>query len=229
MNCKQIREEIDAAPRHNPYSGAVRFHLNGCGDCRRYSDETASLTRLLGAQPRVEAPSDFEFRLRARLLRAPARPAIAPRGFPWNILPGTFSWGQTAAVAAALTLAVTVSFLYVNRGNLTPGPGGASGVNSALVGQRPNGAGSAPETKGPAAESVAATPIRVPSRYVKVKSPQFLSESSASRNNVAGIDDSAPLYSPGTKLLLKDRSVFYGAETASISQVKPPLVAALTF
>jgi hypothetical protein len=228
MNCKHIREAIDTASRRNPYSGAVASHLNGCDDCRRYSDETASLTRLLGAQPRVEAPSDFEFRLRARLLRAQSAPAIAPRGFSWKILPWTFSWGQMVAAAAALTLVVTVSFLYVNRGNLTPGPGGASGVNSALVGQRPNGAGSALETKGPAAESVVATPIRVPSRYVKVRSPQFVSENSASRNNVAGIDDSAPLYSPGTKLLLKDRSVFYGAETASISQVKP-MVAALTF
>jgi hypothetical protein len=228
MNCKQIKEEIDASPRHNPYSGAVRSHLNGCDDCRRYSDETAALIRLLGAQPRVEAPSDFEFRLRARMLRAQAAPAIAPPGFSWKILPGTFSWGQTVAAAAALTLVVTVSFLYVNRGNPTTEPGGAIGAKSALVGQRPNGTGSAPETKGPTAESVAATPIRVPSRYVKVKSPQFVSESPASRNDLAGIDDSAPLYSPGTKRLLKDRSVFYGAETASISQVKP-MVAALTF
>jgi hypothetical protein len=228
MNCKQIREAIDTASRRNPYSGAVASHLNGCDDCRRYSDETASLTRLIGAQPRVEAPSDFEFRLRARLLRAQAAPAIAPRGFSWKILPGTFSWGQTVGAAAALTLVVTVSFLYINRGNLTPGPGGANGVNSALIGRQPNGAVSAPETKGPAAGSVAATPIRVPSRYLKVRSAPSVSESPASRNDVAGIDDSAPLYSPGTKRLLKDRSVFYGAEAASISQVKP-LVAALTF
>jgi len=227
MNCKQIREEIGAAPRHNQYSGAVRFHLNGCGDCRRYSDETASLTRLLGAQPRVEAPSDFEFRLRARLLQAPARPAIAPRGFSWKILPGTFSWGQTVTAAAALTLVVTVSFLYVNRGNLTPGPG-ANGGARALVGQRSNGAGSTPETIAPAAESVAASPIRVPSRNVKGRTSQVAPVSPASLNDVAGIDDSAPLYSPGTKRLLKDRSVFYGAETASINQVKP-MVAALTF
>ena len=55
MNCKQIREEIDAASRHNMRSGAVRSHMDACPDCRRYSDETASLTRLLGAQPRVEA------------------------------------------------------------------------------------------------------------------------------------------------------------------------------
>jgi hypothetical protein len=228
MNCKQIKEEIDAAPRHNPYSGAVRFHLNGCGDCRRYSDETASLTRLLGAQPRVEAPSDFEFRLRARLLREQAAPAIAPRGFSWKILPGTFSWGQTVSAAAALTLVITVSFLYVNRGTLTPGPGGANGGAGALADQRPNGAVSAPETRAPATESVAATPVRFTSRNVKVRSAPFESESLAPPNDVAGIDDSAPLYSPGTKRLLKDRSVFYGAETASISQPKP-MVAALTF
>jgi hypothetical protein len=225
MNCKQIREEIDAASRHNMRGGAVRSHLDACPDCRRYSDETASLTRLLGAQPRVEAPPDFEFRLRARMLRAQAAPEIAPRGFLWKILPGTFSWGQTVTAAAALTLVVTVSVFYADRDTGAPEPSGPLVTGSSL---NPNtgGAGPSPETKTAPSDSVEATPVKLTSRNVKVRLASFRSESPASPNSVEVIGDLTPLYSPETKRLLKDRSVLYGAETASISLAKP---AVLTF
>ena len=227
MNCKQIREAIDTASRRNPYSGAVASHLNGCPDCRRYSDETTSLTRLLGAQPRVEAPPDFEFRLRARMLRAQAAPAIDSRNFLRKIRSGTFSWGQTVAAAAALTMVVTVSTLYINRNNVAPGPG--AGVTALRASDpRPSLAGPAPEIKTLAAQSVGATPVKVTSRNVKVMLAPSQSEGTDSPDDIAGIDGSAPLYSPVTKRLLKDRSGFYGAETASISRVTPA-GAALTF
>jgi hypothetical protein len=70
------------------------------------------------------------------------------------------------------------------------------------------------------------------SRTVKVRLAQFQSESPTPPNGVVGgvvgTDVSAPLYSPETKRLLKDRGVFYGAETASISTARPVSVA-LTF
>jgi len=75
------------------------------------------------------------------------------------------------------------------------------------------------------------TPVKFPSRNAKVRLAQFQSESPTPSNNVAGSvagsDGLAPLYSAETKRLLKDRSVFYGAETASIG-AKPAAVA-LTF
>jgi len=225
MNCKQTREAIDAA-RHNLYGGAVMSHLNGCPDCHRYSDETASLLGLLGAQPRVEAPPDFEFRLRAQLLRAQAAPAVDRPGFLRKILPGTFSWGQTVAAAAALTMVVTISTLYINRDNRAPGPDGALTASKAPD-PRPSLTGLASEIKTQAPESVVATSIKVTSRNVKVRLAPSQSESADLPDGIAGIDGSAPLYSPVTKRLLKYRSGFYGAETASISMPKP--VAALTF
>ena len=225
MNCKQTREEIDAASRHNMRSGAVRSHMDACPDCRRYSDETASLTRLLRAQPRVEAPPDFEFRLRARMVRAQAAPSIAPRGFLWKILPGTFSWGQTVAAGAALALVVTVSVFYVDRGAGTPEPKRLVVVGSSLD-PKPNGKGPAPETKTPAIEPVDATPAKHTPRNSRAKVASVQPESPASPNGVEVVDGSTPLYSPESKRLLKDRSVLYGAETASISMAKP---AVLTF
>ncbi|HEX5084376.1 MAG TPA: hypothetical protein VFY40_20220, partial [Blastocatellia bacterium] len=132
MNCKQIREEIDTAPRYD-LRGAIRSHLNGCPDCRRYSDETASLLGLLGAQPRVEAPADFEFRLRARMARAQAATESDRQTFLRKILsgkwPASFSWGQLAAAAATLALALTFSTFNVKRddqavGSITAGDSG---------------------------------------------------------------------------------------------------------
>ncbi|HEX2491338.1 MAG TPA: hypothetical protein VHR27_18145 [Blastocatellia bacterium] len=217
MKCKQIREEIDAASRHD-MCGDVRSHLDACPDCRRYSDETASLIRLLGAQPRVEAPPDFEFRLRARMLRAQAAPAITPRGFLWKILPGTFSRGQTVAAVAALTLVVTVSVFYFDRGVGTPAPERLVVIDGKSLNLKTNEAGPAPEIRTQPIESLNATPAKFTPRSSK---PRL-----ASPNGVEVIGGSTPLYSPETKRLLKDRSVLYGAETASISLAKP---AVLTF
>jgi hypothetical protein len=223
MSCKQIREAIDAASGHNSYSGQVASHLSGCPDCHRYSDEAAALLRLLSAQPRVDAPPDFEFRLRARIAGAQAAPPIDPHGFLQKIRPWTFSWGQTVAAAAALTLVVTVSTLYINidRNKVAQEPGGV--LAQRTPDSQPNRLGPTPEIRTPPVE----TPVKFTARPVKVRLAPFQSESPATPNGVAGIDGPAPLYSSETKRLLKDRSVFYGAETASIS-AKPTAVA-LTF
>jgi len=175
INCKQFREKIDAASHHNMRSGAVRSHIDACPDCRRYSDETASLTRLLRAQPRVEAPPDFEFRLRARMLRAQAAPATAPRGFLWKILPGTFSRVQAVAAVAALAMVVTVSVFYVDRGAGTPEPERIATAGSSLN-SKTNEAGPATETKTPEIESDDAPPARLTPRNLKTRLASYRPE-----------------------------------------------------
>ncbi|HEU0178908.1 MAG TPA: hypothetical protein VFV58_31980 [Blastocatellia bacterium] len=235
MNCKQIREEIDTASRRNPYSGAVASHLNGCPDCHRYSDETASLLGLLGAQPRVEVPTDFEFRLRARMARAQAATASDRPGFLWRIRPETFSWGQMVAAAAALALVVTVSTFYIDRNNHAPAPNDAVAAKNP-VDQQSSGAAQAKAIGAlTAVGSVGATPVKFMSRSVKVGLVSFQPEDqpetpadTAPPGDIAGIDDSTRLYNPETKRLLKDRSRFYGAENVSISLARPA-GAALTF
>jgi hypothetical protein len=159
------------------------------------------------------------------MVRAQAAPSIAPRGFLWKILPGTFSWGQTVAAGAALALVVTVSVFYVDRGAGAPEPKRLVVVGSSLD-PKPNGKGPAPETKTPAIEPVDATPAKHTPRNSRAKVASVQPESPASPNGVEVVDGSTPLYSPETKRLLKDRSVLYGAETASISMAKP---AVLTF
>jgi hypothetical protein len=230
MNCKQIREAIDTASHHNLYSGHIRSHLNGCPDCHRYSYETASLLALLSEQPRVEAPPDFEFRLRARLLRAQAAPAGDPQGFLQKMRPETFSWGQMVAATAALVLVVTVSTFYINRDNGMQALSGDGAISRAVEPQ-PGGAEPAREIKTLAVEPVEVTPVKFISRSVKVRSASLQTTvlpNAVSPNDLAGAEGPIRVYSPKTKRLLNDRSRFYGAETASISLVKPANTA-LTF
>ena len=235
MNCKQIREEIDTASRHD-LRGAIRSHLNGCPDCRRYSDETAALLGLLGAQPRVEAPTDFEFRLRARMARAQAAPETGRQRFLREILPETFSWRQMAAAAATLALAFAFSTFYAKRDDQTAGNAGAPVSAGDPQSSEAGDPGLAPGNSMLADESAGAAPAKLISRSARTglasyqpKSPtedQF--EISASPNDIADTDGSTRLYNPETKRLLNDRSRFYGAETVSISLPKPA-AAALTF
>src|SRR5215813_13620367 len=72
MKCKQTREVIDTASRHTLYSDSVTTHLSGCPDCRLHADGTASLLTLLSAQPRVEAPADFDIKVSMGIARAQA-------------------------------------------------------------------------------------------------------------------------------------------------------------
>src|SRR5262249_51698759 len=116
MNCKQTKEVIDSSSRRAAYGDVASAHLSGCPDCRHHADETDSLLALLKAQPRVEAPADFDFRLRARIARAEAE-QVSSAGVLETIwerfFAQTFSWGQAAAAMVAVAMVVTVSISYI--------------------------------------------------------------------------------------------------------------------
>jgi len=67
--CNIIRQQIDEAERTEGLSSAAEKHLDGCSACRDFAVEHTSLQRLLGDLGTVAAPSDFDFRLKARLAR----------------------------------------------------------------------------------------------------------------------------------------------------------------
>jgi len=130
MNCTGTKAVIDSASRRNPISSEVKVHLSGCPDCRSYSDQTNALLSLLSAQPRVEAPADFNFQLRARIARAQAKPA-SPFGFLENIFGQTFSIRQAAASLAALAVMAAGTTLYFNQSS--PQTSGSSMIASNLA------------------------------------------------------------------------------------------------
>ncbi len=127
MNCKDIKTAIDMASRRNPIGNEAHAHLNGCPDCRRYSDQSSALLAMLSSQPRVEAPADFEFKLRARIARAQVQPA-SPFAFIENFFVQTFSFKQAAASLAALAIMAAGTTFY-----FTQNSGEQSIQNNAII------------------------------------------------------------------------------------------------
>src|SRR5262249_957078 len=109
MKCKQTREVIDTASRHTMYSDTVTTHLSGCPDCRLHADGTASLLTLLSAQPRAQAPADFDFRLSAGIAIAQAERLSDKTASLLNLLkaqprvesPADFDFRLSAGIARA--------------------------------------------------------------------------------------------------------------------------------
>ncbi|HEV2706449.1 MAG TPA: hypothetical protein VGV59_11030 [Pyrinomonadaceae bacterium] len=105
MKCEVYRIEIEERAAGDALSAEASRHVGVCARCRELYEQRASLERLLGELARVEAPNDFEFRLRARLAEAESsnRPSwLLRRGF----VPGVVSLALAAVffLTATLTL-----------------------------------------------------------------------------------------------------------------------------
>jgi hypothetical protein len=106
MNCQNFRTEIEELGRGAALTARAESHAAHCDSCRAFRAEGDALRGLVGGLARVEAPGDFEFRLRSRIARsegAHARPA-SWRGF----VPGA-AW-LTAAGCLVLALGVFINF-----------------------------------------------------------------------------------------------------------------------
>lgn len=118
MNCQNVRSAIDTATRRAPVDESVKAHLSDCRDCRSHSDETSALLALLMTQPRVEAPADFNFKVRARIASVQAEPRS-----PWAAVERfwarSFSWGQAITATATLAVLATFSALHFTSSNQT--------------------------------------------------------------------------------------------------------------
>ncbi|MDQ3011972.1 MAG: hypothetical protein M3X11_14850 [Acidobacteriota bacterium] len=111
MNCKDTQASIDSATRRAQVSQSASTHIAGCLDCHQYSDQSTALLALLGAQPRVEAPADFAFHLRARIARTQHQPA-GPFAFLKHLFGQSFSIKQAAASLAALAVMAAATTFY---------------------------------------------------------------------------------------------------------------------
>ena len=67
MNCQSCRIEIEELEMGGSLTRAASAHLDTCSPCGAFYNERLSLRRLVGSLEPVQAPPDFEFRLRARL------------------------------------------------------------------------------------------------------------------------------------------------------------------
>ena len=66
-NCEVVRRELDELMLGEACSTAATEHLRSCVSCREFHEQTTKLRQIVGSLGTVEAPADFDFRLRARL------------------------------------------------------------------------------------------------------------------------------------------------------------------
>jgi hypothetical protein len=107
MKCEAYRGEFEEATADVRLSRDASEHAAGCEACGRLYRERVALRGLVGELARVEAPADFEFRLRARIRAAEGTPR---RRF--FARPATQT--ASAALVACLVLLVAAG-IYIKR------------------------------------------------------------------------------------------------------------------
>jgi hypothetical protein len=99
-DCKAFREELEESVGIESLSLDARTHAGACRSCGEFGREHDALRRLVGGLGKVEAPADFEFRLRARMRTAKRG------GGKYNFL--------GLRLAPGLAWAAAVGFLFVS-------------------------------------------------------------------------------------------------------------------
>jgi hypothetical protein len=104
-NCKTIRSQVEEAALRDDYGQMVRIHLDQCEACRQFEKEQRSLRELVSGLGTIQAPADFDFKLRARLADQSSRRRTA-----WSLSP-LFA----TAAAVILFIGVILGITYINK------------------------------------------------------------------------------------------------------------------
>jgi hypothetical protein len=118
MDCKACRNEIEDARHGERPSAEALAHMESCARCRIFGEERNALRELISSlQGEVSAPTDFDWRLRARLA---ADKGHARRfGFRHGYAPGLPAIG----LAASFVLLIAAAALFKQADvRMTPSP-----------------------------------------------------------------------------------------------------------
>src|SRR2546429_9008037 len=107
MNCRSVRREIDEAEPGNLLSSVANNHIENCLECERFADKHLKLQKIVSSLGTVEAPEDFEFRLRARL-------AGEKRGSAHLFALRNLSFGFRSAAFATVAVLIGSALLFVS-------------------------------------------------------------------------------------------------------------------
>ena len=98
--CETVRHELEELMPNDECSIYATQHLRECDDCREFHQKQTRLRQIVGSLGTVEAPPDFDFRLRARLANEASNAAFPVRVMQWSFASKGF------AVATILLLLV---------------------------------------------------------------------------------------------------------------------------
>ena len=107
INCRKIQREIEEAGSANLLSSPAIAHLETCAACETLSKQQTKLQAIVSSLGTVEAPGDFDFRLRARLA-GEKRESNRPLSF-WSL-----SLGMRSTAVAAILLLIGAVFAIVS-------------------------------------------------------------------------------------------------------------------
>jgi len=105
QDCNAIRREIEETDLGHQLSMLAASHVRACNACQKFYQTDMRLRQLIGSLALVEAPADFDFRLRARLAQERRSSAIH-----FSFAPKSLAI-PSVAVAALLLLAGSVFVL----------------------------------------------------------------------------------------------------------------------
>ena len=104
--CETVRRELEELMLGDECSTGAMQHLRECGDCREFQQKQTKLRQIVGSLGTVEAPADFDFRLRARLASESSNSGFHLRMMQWSIASKGFA-------AATMVLLFVGGVVYV--------------------------------------------------------------------------------------------------------------------
>ena len=104
-DCKLYRREIEGAADGGALGNGARAHAALCRACEGELRERESLRALVGGLEKVEAPADFEFRLRARMAAAKSEGSSGRFGGRW-----LYGFAPVAVAACFVVFSATLYF-----------------------------------------------------------------------------------------------------------------------
>jgi len=107
IDCRNARREIEEAAPGELLSSGVKNHMLSCAACEKVLRDQTKLQALVSSLGTVEAPGDFDFRLRARL-------AAEKRAGTGSFIPGYVSFSFRSAVVATILLLVGSALMFVS-------------------------------------------------------------------------------------------------------------------
>jgi hypothetical protein len=183
-NCEVIRRELDELALDQTWSSSAAEHLQACSACRQFQQKQNKLRQIVGSLGTVEAPPDFDFRLRARLANDSSSTAFHLSSAYWPFA------RRGLAVAAMVLLIATGAVLVRNVIDRQQAPVEITNNNPPVVSQPSTVPASTTSPTAPVKpeEFSAVIPPRAPQ---KVKSERSSQSVPRSKRQIGSLDFSS--------------------------------------
>jgi hypothetical protein len=106
--CSTIQRQLDEMMLDEPQSPGISRHLIECSECRDFHEKQTKLRQLVGSLGTVDAPSDFDFRLRSKL-------AGGKSNGSYQLSRSFWLFGRRMAAVAAAAVIVVGAVLLVRE------------------------------------------------------------------------------------------------------------------